>query len=70
MDRLASISPLSDSLFPDIAVVCDGCDRALPLRDGLGALETLWLHDHDCPAGVVLDDGTLCAPGCDQFRAA
>ena len=67
---ITRFTPDDDSLFPDISAICAGCGDALPVRDGLGALEILWLHDHECPAGVLVDDGRLSAPGCDQFRAA
>ena len=59
-----------DKLFPIITVVCAHCADELPIRDGLGALEILWLHDHECPAGEAVAEPGLAAPGCDRFQAA
>jgi hypothetical protein len=64
------MSPSDHALFPEVSVVCTGCGTDFPVGDGLGPVEILWMHDHDCPAGVTLADPNLAAPGCDQFQAA
>jgi hypothetical protein len=46
-ERLAAAE---EALFPVLSVVCDACHRELPLRAGLGALDTLWMHERRCPA--------------------
>jgi hypothetical protein len=59
-----------DTLFPDITVVCAHCGDELPVRDGLGALEILWLHDHECPEAHEVAASQPTAPGSNQPQAA
>jgi hypothetical protein len=37
-------------LFPELSVLCTGCDANLPVPAGLSVFETFWMHELDCPA--------------------
>jgi hypothetical protein len=39
-------------LYPEMSVLCTGCDAALPVTPGLNVFETVWMHELDCPAYV------------------
>ena len=52
----------AEALAPELILVCSACAGDLPLDSGLGALETLWMHEHECPAAAPVD--------CDDFACA
>jgi hypothetical protein len=49
-----------DSLFPDLLVVCAGCDAELPVPDGTNAADVAWLHERRCDAGLLAVPSTHC----------
>jgi hypothetical protein len=47
-------------LFPEMSVLCTGCEAALPVPLGLSVFETVWMHELDCPAfmGELFSDAS------------
>jgi hypothetical protein len=42
-----------EALFPELAMVCEGCGGDVSVPPGLSPVEAAWMHEHDCPAFVA-----------------